>query len=94
MISKELLSEVLKDKTKYPIREIWGFIVVNDNTLFFKYYPLHENYLHVLVVKMIVNDIFNTFEEELKKAYIEGSNDAWKAIKEKNANNTRTIPSA
>ena len=46
------------------------------------------------IINNCIDKIYDDFEEELKKAYIEGSNDAWKAIKEKNANNTRTIPSA
>ena len=53
----------------------------------------HHKTIRDLVEKLI-DKIYDDFEEELKKAYIEGSNDAWKAIKEKNANNTRTIPSA
>ena len=28
--------------------------------------------------KGLINDIYDDFEEELKKAYIEGSNNAWK----------------
>ena len=43
---------------------------------------MYENYIHILIVKMIVNEMFNYFEEELKKAYIEGGNDAWKARNE------------
>lgn len=31
---------------------------------------------------MLIDKIYNDFEEELKKAYIEGSNDAWKARNE------------
>ena len=31
----------------------------------------------------LIDKIYDDFEEELKKAYIEGSNDAWKAIKVK-----------
>ena len=42
------------------------------------------------IVNNCIDTIYDDFEEELKKAYIEGSNDAWKAIKD----NTRTIPSA
>ena len=34
-------------------------------------------------VENIIDEIYDDFEEELKKAYIKGSNDAWKAIKEK-----------
>lgn len=30
--------------------------------------------------KGLINDIYDDFEEELKKAYIEGGNDAWKAL--------------
>ena len=30
--------------------------------------------------KKWVNKIYDDFEEELKKAYIEGGNDAWKAL--------------
>ena len=33
--------------------------------------------------KKWINKIYDDFEEELKKAYIEGSNDAWKARKDK-----------
>ena len=29
--------------------------------------------------KGLINDIYDDFKEELKKAYIEGGNDAWKA---------------
>ena len=43
---------------------------------------MHENYLHILIVKMIVNEMFNDFDKELKKAYIEGSNDNYKAMKD------------
>ena len=35
---------------------------------------MHENYIHVLVAKMIVNEIFNDHEAQLKQAYIDGSN--------------------
>ena len=30
--------------------------------------------------KKWINKIYDDFEEELKKAYIEGGNDAWKAL--------------
>ena len=33
--------------------------------------------------QVLINKIYDDFEEELKKAYIEGGNDAWKAIKDK-----------
>ena len=32
--------------------------------------------------KYIIDTIYDDFEEELKKAYIEGSNDNYKALKE------------
>ena len=32
--------------------------------------------------KGLINDIYDDFEEELKKAYIEGSNDCYKAMKD------------
>lgn len=28
----------------------------------------------------VIDEIYDDFEEELKKAYIEGGNDAWKAL--------------
>ena len=34
-------------------------------------------------IEDVIDKIYDDFEEELKKAYIEGGNDAWKAIKEK-----------
>ena len=30
--------------------------------------------------QVLINKIYNDFEEELKKAYIEGTNDVWKAL--------------
>jgi hypothetical protein len=29
---------------------------------------------------MFINKIYDDFEEELKKAYVEGGNDVWKAL--------------
>ena len=59
-----------------------------------KHYDIKCHITESKKILAIIDKIYDDFEEELKKAYIEGSNDAWKAIKEKNANNTRTIPSA
>ena len=39
--------------------------------------------MHTTTAYTLIHQIYDDFEEELKKAYIEGSNDAWKAIKEK-----------
>ena len=39
----------------------------------------------------IIDKIYDDFEEELKKAYIEGGNDAWKAIKEKKWNIEKSL---
>ena len=30
--------------------------------------------------QVLINKIYNDFEEELKKAYVEGGNDVWKAL--------------
>lgn len=67
MTSKELLAEVLKDKTKHQIREIWGFIW-NSNDLFFKYYPLHENpnVAYQLIEEQIkIDKLTNNYKEWL-----------------------------
>ena len=34
------------------------------------------------IINNCIDKIYNDFEEELKKAYIEGSNDNYKALKE------------
>ncbi len=38
----------------------------------------------------VINEIYDDFEEELKKAYIEGGNDVWKALNCKECNNVQT----
>ena len=39
-----------------------------------------KNCIHLLSLHMFIDKIYDDFEEELKKAYIEGGNDAWKAL--------------
>jgi hypothetical protein len=40
-----------------------------------------KNCIHLLSLHMFIEKIYDDFEEELKKAYIEGGNDvAWKAL--------------
>ena len=44
---------------------------------------LQQNKKRIEIDLKLIDKIYDDFEEELKKAYIEGSNDAWKAIKDK-----------
>lgn len=39
-----------------------------------------KNCIHLLRLHMFIDKIYDDFEEELKKAYIEGGNDVWKAL--------------
>ena len=43
---------------------------------------LHQNKKRIEIDLTLIDKIYYDFEEELKKAYIEGSNDAWKARNE------------
>lgn len=40
----------------------------------------HKNCIHLLSLHIFIDKIYDDFEEELKKAYIEGGNDVWKAL--------------
>ena len=52
---------------------------VADNLSYFNDCKFH---FAVSECKQWINKIYDNFEEELKKAYIEGSDDAWKARNE------------
>ena len=39
-----------------------------------------KNCIHLLSLHIFIEKIYDDFEEELKKAYIEGGNDVWKAL--------------
>ena len=39
-----------------------------------------KNCIHLLSLHIFIDKIYDDFEEELKKAYIEGGNDVWKAL--------------
>lgn len=54
----------------------WALKYISRNAR--KSHPDHKEFIRR--TEYMVNKIYDDFEEELKKAYIEGGNDVWKAL--------------
>lgn len=71
-----MASEVLGCKMTREDALEWALKYISRNAR--KSHPDHKEFTRR--TEYMVNKIYDDFEEELKKAYIEGGNDVWKAL--------------